>query len=127
MFRILMDVCCLHSYSESLTGKEENMELVIEDLVALILLDLFELAEIECIRVCCQQAAATRLALCSFQAQASCPLETMSLSLASLEARLEDALSCALLQHFNIVIINTINVHRERAAALDITALPRSA
>jgi len=127
MVRILMDVCCLNSYSEPSTGKEEHLDLVIEDLVALALLDLFELAEIEGIRVFCQPAAATRPALCSFQAQASCPLETINLPLASLEARLEDALSCALLRHFSIVIINTLHVQYERTSALDISALPRSA
>lgn len=127
MFRILMDVCCLNSYAEPLPGKGESIELVIENLVALVLVDLFELVEIEDIRVFCQPAAATRPALCSFQVQASCPLEAMHLPVASLEARLEDAISCALLQHFSLVIVNAISVHHECAVALDITALPRSA
>lgn len=127
MYRILMDVCCLNSYSEPLPGKGKGMELVIENLVALVLLDLFELAEIEGIRVFCQPAAATRPALCSFQVQASCPLEAVSQPAASLEARLEDTISCALLQHFSLVIINGISVHPERTAALDLAALPHSA
>ena|SRR5579883_655203 len=127
MYRILMDVCCLNSYSEPFPVKGEGLELVIENLVALVLLELFELTEIESIRVFCQPAAATRPALCSFQVQASCPLETISQSVASLEARLEDTISCALLQHFSLVMINEISVHHERAAALDLATLPRSA
>jgi len=127
MYRILMDVCCLNSYSEPLPGRGEGMELVIENLAALILLDLFELTEIESIKVFCQPAVATRPALCSFQVQASCPVETVSQPVASLEARLEDAISCALLQHFSLVIINGVSVQHERASMPDLAALPRSA
>lgn len=127
MYRILMDVCCLNSYSELLPGQEEKIKLVIENLIALTLLDLFEVAVIEGIRVICLPTTATRQAFCSFQMQAACSEETTHLPADLLEARLEDTISCALLDHFSTVMINTISVLQERNAALDIAALPRSA
>src|SRR5579872_871959 len=106
MYRILMDVCCLNSYSELLPGKEENIELVIENLITLTLLELFEVAVIEGIRVICLPTSPTRQALCSFQVQAACSEEITRLPENLLEARLEDTISCALLDRFSTVMVN---------------------
>jgi hypothetical protein len=99
------------------------MERVIETLVFPLLPGLFEVVEIEGIRVSYQPVAATQPALCSFQMWAGCPLETLSLSVDALEARLEEAISCTLLQLFSLVIVNAISVYHIPDASLDTTFL----
>ena len=128
MYGILMDVCCLCSRSEALPDREECVERAIENLITLALLNLFEsaLIVIEGIRVVCLPATLTRPALCSFQAQAVCSQTITGVPADMLEVRLEATLSCALLERFSAVIVNTISVQRERDVALDIAALPRS-
>jgi len=126
MFRIFMDVCCLNNHPEPLPGTGEYMERVIETLVFPLLPGLFEVVEIEGTRVCCEPVAATQPALCSFQMWAGCPLATLSQSVDALEARLEEAISCTLLQLFSLVIVNTVSVYQIPDARLD-TAFLRSA
>ncbi len=127
MYRILMDVCCWQDHAETPSHKEVSMELAIENLIALILLDLFEVIVIEGLRVVCLPATLFRPALCSFQMQAACSEILVALSADSLESKLEDILSCALLERFSTVMIDTISVRQERNAAPNLAALPRSA
>lgn len=123
MFRIFMDICCLNNHPEPLPDTGEYMERVIETLVFPLLPGLFEVVEIEGSKVRCLPAAATQPALCSLQMWAGCPLETLSQSIDVLEARLEEAISCALLQLFSLVIVNTISVYEIPEARLDSTFL----
>ena len=125
-----MDVLCLDGYSEALPGDGEHTELVIEDLVALILLDLFDAVVVDRVEVTCLPKTQNRQSLCSLQVRAVCPTEaagTPAESLETLEARLENALCCSLIELFSTVLINTVSVRYERNAAPDIAALPRSA
>lgn len=127
MYRILMDVCCWLDHAEASSHKEGSMDLAIENLIALILLDLFEVVVIEDLRVICLPATLSRPALCSFQMQAACSEILVALSADSLESKLEDILSCALLERFSTVMIETISVRHERNAGLNLAELPRSA
>lgn len=127
MFRIFMDVCCLNNSSEPLPDQGEHIERVIERLIFPLLLSLFEGVGIEGTRVHCQPAITTEPALCSFQMWATCPSETLSQSIDSLEARLEEVISCALLQHFSLVIINAVSVHHIPDARMDNPTFLRSA
>ncbi|HEY1353853.1 MAG TPA: hypothetical protein VGF67_29945 [Ktedonobacteraceae bacterium] len=127
MFRIFLDVCCLNNDSQPLPGQGEQMERVIETLVFPVLADLFEAALIEGIRVRTQPAAATQPALCSFQMWAGSPLESLSQSIDRLEVQLEELISCTLLQHFSLVMVNTVSVYHIPDARLDISTFLRSA
>jgi hypothetical protein len=123
MFRIFMDVCCLNNHFEPLPSTGESMERVIERLVFPLLPGLFEVVEIEGTRVSYQPVVATQPGLCSFQMWAGCPLEILSQSVDVLEARLEEAISCALLQLFSLVIVNTVSVYHIPDTRLDTTFL----
>jgi hypothetical protein len=117
-----MDVLCLDGYSEALPGDGEHTELVIEDLVALILLDLFDAVVVDGVEVTCLPKTQNRQSLCSLQVRAVCPTEAASTpaeSLETLEARLENALCCSLIELFSTVLINTVSVRYERNAAPD--------
>lgn len=127
MFRIFMDVCCLSNYSESFPGTEEQVERVVETLVFPPLLSLFASAQIEDTRVFCQSATATQPAFCSFQLWAGCPVEDVDQAVEALEARLEEDVSCALLQHFSLVMVGAVSVSRLPDSRLDMTTFLRSA
>ena len=130
MYRITMDVLCLEGYSEVLPNNVENTELVIEDLVALILLDFFDFVVVDGVKVTCLPATRTRQTLCSLQVQAACPTEAARVSgdsLEALEARLENVICCALIELFSTVSMKKISVRYERNAAPGVVALPRSA
>lgn len=125
-----MDVLCLDGYSEMLPGNVENTELVIEDLVALILLDLFDVVVIEGVNVTCLPATCTRQTLCSLQVQAICLTEMINAPVHSperLEVRLENAVCCALIELFSAVSMRAVRVRYERNIASHFAALPRSA
>ena len=122
MYRILMDVLCLDGYSEVLPGNAENTELVIEDLVALILLDIFGMVVVDGVQVVSSPASATQQAYYTLQVQAACSAEEMgapATSLALLEARLENALCCALIELFSTVLVNKLTVRYEHTAISD--------
>lgn len=126
MYKILMDVLCLEGYSEVLPGDIENTELVIEDLVALILLDIFGMVVVDGVHVACSPTREMQQSGCTLQIQATCSTETTSTpvtSLALLAARLEDTLCCALIELFSAVFINKLIVRYERHAASDAAAL----
>jgi hypothetical protein len=127
MFRIFMDVCCLNNDSQPLPGQGEQVERVMETLVFPVLLGLFEAAEIEGIRVRCQLAASSQPALCSFQMWAGSSMESLNQSVDSLEVQLEELISCALLQHFSLVMVNTVSVYHIPDARLDTSTFLRSA
>lgn len=126
MYRILMDVFCLEGYSEILPEEGENTELVIEDLVALILLDIFGTVVVDGVSVTCSPASATQQACCALQVQAVCAAETASISevsLALLAARLENALCCTLIELFSTILVNKLLVHYEHPATSDTATL----
>lgn len=126
MYRILMDVLCLEGYSEILPGDTENTELVIEDLVALLLLDIFGAVVVDGVSVTCSPASELHQSGYIFQIQAACSVDTTSaptIPLALLAARLEDALCCALIELFSTVLINKLLVRYEHPATADTLAL----
>ena len=122
MYRILMDVLCLDGYSEVLPGNAENTELVIEDLVALILLDIFGMVVVDGVQVVSSPASATQQAYYTLQVQAACSAEEIgapAASLVLLEARLENALCCALIELFSTVLVNKLTVRYKHTAISD--------
>nr|HEU5380147.1 hypothetical protein [Ktedonobacteraceae bacterium] len=130
MYRIIMDVLCLEGYSEVLPGNVENTELVIEDLVALILLDLFGVVAVDGVNVTCSPATANQQASCWLRVQASCATEETTMpeaSLEMLEARLENSIGCALIELFGTVLINKLIVRYERVTVSEPVVLSRSA
>lgn len=121
MYRIRMDVFCLEGYSEVLPGNAENTELVIEDLVALILLDIFGMVIVDGVRVTSSPASAARQAYYALQVEAACSSEdaiSLTASQALLEARLENAICCALIELFSTVLVNKLTVSYEHSAIL---------
>lgn len=121
MYRIRMDVFCLEGYSEVLPGDAENTELVIEDLVALILLDIFGMVIVDGVQVTSSPASAARQAYYVLQVEAVCSSEeaiSPTASLALLEARLENAICCALIELFSTVLVNKLTVRYEHSALL---------
>lgn len=121
MYEICMDVLCLEGYSEMLPGNAENTELVIEDLVALILLDVFGMVMVDGVRATSSPASGTQQAYYVLQVEAACSSEESILpttSLALLEARLEDAICCALIELFSTVLVNKLTVRYEHSALL---------
>ena len=117
-----MDVLCLDGYSEVLPGNAENTELVIEDLVALILLDIFGMVVVDGVQVVSSPASATQQAYYTLQVQAACSAEEIgapAASLVLLEARLENALCCALIELFSTVLVNKLTVRYKHTAISD--------
>lgn len=123
MYKIIMDVLCLEGYSEVLPGDVENTELVIEDLVALLLLDLFGVVAVDGVNVTCSPATPNQQASCWLRVRASCATEEAKapdVSLDILEARLENAVGCALIELFNTVLMNKLIVRYEHTGALEL-------
>ncbi len=121
MYRIRMDVLCLEGYSEVLPGNAENTELVIEDLVALILLDTFGMVIVDGVRVTSSPVSAAQQAYYALQVEAACSSEepiSPTSSLALLESRLENAICCALIELFSTVLVNKLTVSHEHSAVL---------
>lgn len=113
MYRILIDICCMHDCSKILPRDRESFELVIEDLLGLTVLDFFEGVKIEEVRVLCLSPADNKHLLCAFQVQATCAKKIVEASLESLEIRLENVVCCTLLELFSLVMINTISIYNE--------------
>lgn len=112
MQRILMDALCLDCHSDLLLNEGANIETVIEGMLALILLDFFgEGIVIESIKVICTPATTNQPLQHWLLLQATSSNPAHSLSLEMLEARLEEAICCALLDHFHTVVIHAIDVH----------------
>ena len=123
-----MDILCLDGYSEALPGEVEYTELLLEGLVGLIFIDLFESVAINQVRVICNVATSVRQPLCLIQVEAICPVEAMSLptnSLDVLEMKLENAFCCALIELFSNIQMHQIQVCREQEALLDAAPLLR--
>src|SRR5258708_7716119 len=92
MYKIIIGVLCLGGYSEILPDDVENTELVVEDLVALILLDLFGMVAVDGVHVTYAPADSTQQSFCTLQVRAACSTEetsTPAVSLEMLEAKLE--------------------------------------
>jgi hypothetical protein len=116
MYRITMDVLCLDGYSEVLPNDGENTELVVEDLVSLILLDIFGIVTVEGVKATYTLATERHQSYCVLQIRVTSPIEAIEFSQdmpEGVEARVEDAISCALIELFNTVLINRLVVSRE--------------
>jgi hypothetical protein len=111
MHTILMDALCLDCHSELLLNTGANIEAVVESTIALILLDfLGEVVVIEGVKVIGAPATLNQSAQHLLQVQATNSNETIEMPIDLLEARLEEAICCALLEHFHTVVINAIEV-----------------
>ncbi|HEX7733779.1 MAG TPA: hypothetical protein VF458_02915 [Ktedonobacteraceae bacterium] len=109
MQRILMDALCLECYSDLLLEERANIETIIEGMIGLILLDfLGEGIVIDGIKVICTPAT-TRPSQYWLHMQATSANAAIDIQADLLEARLEEAICCALLEHFHTVVINSID------------------
>lgn len=121
MLKIMMDMLCLDGYSEVLPGEVEYTEMLLESLVALIFMDFFESVVINEVRVICNVAMLGQQPLCRLQVKAVCPIEAVRVpvkSLDFLEMKLENALSCALIELFSNIQMHKVDVLQEPAAHL---------
>ncbi len=126
MYKIMMDVLCLGGYSEILPDDVENTELVVEDLVALILLDLFGMVAVDGVNVTYFPADSKQQSSCTLQVHAACSIEgtsALEASLETLEARLENAICCSLIELFNTVLMNRLVVRYEYNPTPELAAL----
>ncbi len=131
MYSIRMDVLCLEGYSEVLPGNAENTALVIEDLVARILLDIFGMVVVDGVQITLFPASATQQAYYILQVQATCSSEEVNMSastasLALLEATLENAICCALIELFSAVLVNKLIVCYEPRGSAETAVLAYS-
>ncbi len=122
MYTILMDALCLDCQSALLLSEDVNNEAAIESLLALILLDFFGDIAIDEVNVTVAPATSDQPSLHALHLQASSARNTLDTPLTLLEARLEEAICCALLEHFHTVVINAVEVYD----ALDDDAPPTS-
>jgi hypothetical protein len=117
MYHIFIDVLCRESYSAMLPEAGGNIEPGMEELLSLILLNVFGFVAINIMRTFYLPATSRALSLCALQMQATCLGGETDGSEEELEARLEDALCCALLERFSSVVINAISIKHERHSA----------
>ncbi|HEY0755065.1 MAG TPA: hypothetical protein VGD98_13995 [Ktedonobacteraceae bacterium] len=112
MQTILMDVLCLDCHSDQFLKEGANIEAAVESMIALILLDFLggEIV-IEHIRVSCSLATLTQPSQHWLQMYATSANTACAIPVNALEVRLEEAICCALLEHFHIVVINRIDAN----------------
>lgn len=111
MYTILMDALCLDCYSDLLLNEEVNIEAAVESIVGVLLLDFFgEVIAIDGVRLVCVPATPGQPSQHWLQVQATSSGEEVDMPIDLLEIRLDEAVCCALLEHFHIVIINVIDV-----------------
>ena len=114
MYRIGMDIQCLDGFSEILPQDVENTECVVEDIVSLVLLDMFGMVIIDGVTITYVPVSSTKPSHCSIQVDAVCPLSAFAKgprSLETIELAVEDAISCVLIQLFGAVVINQIGLN----------------
>lgn len=117
MYTILIDTLCLHGHSEQLPARRADIEIFVENSIAVILLDFFCHVGIDTVSLrelpatCCQPSSY------SLHMQATGSTTTSESPLDLLELRLEEAIGCALAEHFHTVVIHAIDVYRERTDA----------
>lgn len=111
MHTILMDALCLDCYSDLLLNEGASIEAVVESIVGLILLDfLGGVIAINGVKVICIPATLGRLSEHWLQVHATSFNEDIAMPLDLLTIKLDEAICCALLDHFHIVVINAIDV-----------------
>jgi hypothetical protein len=112
-----MDALCLECHSELLLSEGVNIEAALESILALLLLDFFGDVVIDGVKVIYASTSPNQSAQFWLYIQATSSNGTIEMPIALLEVKLEEAISCALLEHFHIVVINAINVSHQRADA----------
>ncbi len=119
MYTILMDALGLDCHSDLLLQQGANIEPVVEDIAGMILLDfLGEVITMQDVRAhCIVPATADQSSSYHLQVRATSSSESVTLSTAELEFKLEEAITCALLEHFHIVVIHSIDVQYQRTDA----------
>lgn len=111
MYTMLMDVLCLDCYSDLLLNQGANIEMVVESTIGLLLLDfLGGVITIEKVLATCVPATLNQLSEHRLHMRATSSSEGIDMSLDLLTARLDEAICCALLDHFHIVVMNVVDV-----------------
>lgn len=113
MYSILIDALCLDCYSEQFLIEGANIEALMENIVALVMLDFFGDVTIKGIRAIYVSATPGQSSSYHLIIQAASFNGTIDVPLDTLELRLEEAISCVLLDHFHTVVINAIDVQAQ--------------
>ncbi len=113
MYTILVDALCMDCHSEQLLNQAAVIEMSVESMIGLILFDfLGEIAMGE-VRVIFEPATCDHPSIHWLRVQATAFNEMIETPIDLLQARLEHAISCELLEHFHIVVINAVDVEEK--------------
>jgi hypothetical protein len=111
MYTFLMDALCLECHSDLLLTEGANIEAVVESTVGLILLDfLGGVIAFDELTVSQSSTAPRQVAEYRLRIRATSFNEDKDLSLERLAVKLDEAICCAFLEHFHIVVIEAIDV-----------------
>jgi hypothetical protein len=112
MYTILVDALCMDCHSEQLLNRAAVTEGVVESIIGLILFDfLGEIAMGE-VRVIFEPATDDHPSIYRLRVPATGLNEMIETPIDLLQARLEHAISCELLEHFHTVVINAVDVEK---------------
>lgn len=114
MYLLLIQVLCLECHSVQLLQEETSKEAVIESLIGLLLYDFLGEVAIDEVRLTHIPASSDQDAHYWLQVRATGLNEELAMPIPLLEARLEEAICCALLEHFHIVVIDTVEIRQKR-------------
>ncbi len=111
MYTFLMDALCLECHSDLLLTEGANIEAVVESIVGLILLDfLGSVIAFDEVTVSQDPARPGQAAEYRLRIRATSFNKDTSLSPARLAVKLDEAICCALLEHFHTVVIDALDV-----------------
>jgi hypothetical protein len=117
MYTALIEALGLDCHSDLLLNKEVIIEAVVESVVGMILCDFFGEIAIGEVKVIFVPATCQQTSIHWLRVLATCSNETIETPVDLLQARLEHVISCELLEHFHIVVINNIDVHKHNDAS----------
>lgn len=113
MYTIQIDIRCVNRFCEMVLDDRENAELMIEDLVSCVLVDLLETIFVDEVVITVSSDSRTGLQPCSIQILLQCPEKRFPLlpqARGNLELAVEDAVSCALAELLDIVIVDNVTI-----------------
>jgi hypothetical protein len=112
MYTIHIDALCSDCNSPQLLGQATVREGMLESMLGLILLDFCGAVIIHEVKVQFEPASGNQPSHCRLEITATCSHEIAGIPLDLLQVRLEQAISCELLSHFETVVINAVDIER---------------
>lgn len=121
IYTILIDALCLDCHSDLLLSEGAIIEVILESIAGLILLDFFGDLVMRWLKVDVHPATASQPMRHHLQLQATSSSETVAMPLDLLQARLEEAISCALLEYYEAIEIKAVDVRQDRPPSEETT------